>query len=46
LDDDCSFDSDYTQLLTPGTKAISDSENDNGCDEHEENTIKPVSFFH
>jgi hypothetical protein len=31
------FLSDYTQLVTPGTYVISDSESDNGRDEQEEN---------
>jgi hypothetical protein len=35
--DDSIFDSDYTQLVIPGTHVISDMESDNGSDEQEEN---------
>jgi hypothetical protein len=37
LDDDSVFDSDYTQLVTPETHMISDSEGDNDSDEQQEN---------
>jgi hypothetical protein len=35
LDDDSVFDSDYTQLVSPGTHVISDSESDNDTDEQQ-----------
>jgi hypothetical protein len=37
LDNDGVFNSDCTQLVTPGTHMISDSESDTGSDEQEEN---------
>jgi hypothetical protein len=38
-DDDSVFDCDYTQLVTPGTLVISDSESDNGTDERQQEII-------
>jgi hypothetical protein len=38
-DDDSVFDYDYTQLVTPGTHVISDSESDNGTDERQEEIV-------
>jgi hypothetical protein len=33
------FDSDYTQLVTPGTHMINDSESDSGSDEQEDKNV-------
>jgi hypothetical protein len=38
FDNDTLFDAEYTELVTPGTHEIADSENDNGCYEQKEDT--------